>query len=108
MAGWDYIIGESGFDQPFVFFNKSDREPTNGSFFTAGTLTIRNSDLSATTITNVAIVIDTLNPLRVLYAVDGTTVTVPQVVASYLVTITMTGSGQVKKTFELDLRVFNG
>ena len=108
MAGWDYIIGESGYDQPFVFFNKSDREATDGTLFTAGTLTIRNSDLSATTITNVAVVIDTLDPLRVLYDVDGTTSTVPQVVGSYLVTITMTGGGQVKKTFELDLRVFNG
>ena len=108
MAGWDYIVGEGGFLQPFVFFNSSDREATDGSFFTAGTLTILNSDLSATSVTDVAIIIDTLNPLRVLYDVDGTTSTVPQVVASYLVTITMTGSGQVKKTFELDLRVFNG
>jgi hypothetical protein len=108
MAGWDYIVGESGYDQPFVFFNNSNRQPTDGSIFTAGTITIRNSDLSATTVTNAAINIDTLDPLRILYFIDGTNASVPQAVASYLVTITMTGSGQVKKTFELDLRVFNG
>jgi len=108
MAGWDYIVGEGGFDQPFVFFNSSDREATDGSIFTAGTLTILNSDLSSTSVTDEAIVIDTLDPLRVLYAIDGTNATIPQVPASYLVTITMTGAGQVKKTFELDLRVFNG
>ena len=112
MAGWDYIIGETGYDQPFVMFKKSDRLAYNGTGISAATMTIINSDLTpvSPTISDIALTVDTADPLRVLLAVVSSgSITVPQGVGSYLVTFTVTISGvEIRKTFELDLRVFNG
>ena len=110
MAGWDYIIGETGYDQPFVLFDKGTGKAVNGTGITSQTMTIRDSDLSATSpaITNIALTVDTANPLRLLLGVVAGTPTVPQTTGSYLVTITVIIAGETRKTFELDLRVFNG
>ncbi len=110
MAGWDYIIGETGFDRPFVVFDKGTGLAFDGTGITSATMTILNSDLSATSpaINNVALTVDTANPLRLLLAVNSSTPNVPQTAGSYIVQFTITLGGEIRKTFELDLRVFNG
>lgn len=110
MAGWDYIIGETAYDQPFVLFDKGTGKAVNGTGITAQTMTILDSDLTATSpaINNVVLALVTANPLKVKLAVAAGTPNVPQTIGSYLVTITVTISGEVRKTFELDLRVYNG
>ena len=110
MAGWDYIIGETAYNQPFVLFDKGTGKAVDGTGITSQTMTIRDSDLSATSpaINDIALTVDTPNPLRLLLAVVSGTPTVPQTTGSYLVTITVIIAGTTRKTFELDLRVFNG
>ena len=111
MAGWDYIKGEAGFDRPFVIFEKGQTLGFDATGVTAVSYTIIKSDLTATTppISDVATTIDVVNPLRVLVAVDASGNTVPQTPDSYIVQFKVTIAGVViKKTFELDLRVFNG
>lgn len=111
MAGWDYIIGETNFDRPFAFFAKGAVSGFDATGVTAVTMKILNSDLSAVSppISGVALTVDTANPLRALLAVNAGTPNVPQTVGSYLVYFTVTIAGtEVRKTFELDLRVFNG
>ncbi len=111
MAGWNYIKGETGFDRPFVVFEKGQTEGFDATGVTAVSYTIIESDLTPTTpvISGVATTIDTANPLRVLIAVDDTGNTVPQTPNSYIVQFKVTIAGvEVHKTFELDLRVYNG
>ena len=112
MAGWDYIIGETGYDQPFVMFKKSDRLAYNGTGISAATMSIVNSDLTDVSppISNIVLTVNTADPLRVLLAVlSSGSITVPQTKGSYLVIFTVTISGtEIRKTFELDLRVFRG
>jgi len=110
MAGWDYIIGETGYDQPFVLFDKGTGNAVDGTGITAHTMTILDSDLTATTpaINDIALTLVTANPLKVKLPVVAATPNVPQTIGSYLVTITVTISGEVRKTFELGLRVHNG
>jgi hypothetical protein len=109
MAGWDYVIGETAYDRPFVFFEKGAIVGFNATGVTSVTLTIKNADLSPTGITNVLLAIDTPNPLRAFYFVNALTPNIPQQEGSYLVTFTVNiAPGTVRKTFELDLRVFNG
>lgn len=110
MAGWNYIIGETGYDQPFVLFDKGTGKAVDGTGITAQTITIRDSDLSFTSpaITNIALTLVTANPLKVKLPVVAATPNVPQTTGSYLVTLTITISAEVRKTFELDLRVYNG
>lgn len=111
MAGWDYIKGETGFDRPIVIFEKGKLTGFDGTGVTAVTYTIIESDLTPTSpvISGVATIVDTANPLRVLLAVDATGNTVPQTPNSYIVQFKVTIAGtEIRKTFELDLRVFNG
>ena len=110
MAGWNYIIGETAYDQPFVLFDKGTGEAVDGTGITAQTMTIRDSNLSFTTpaITDVALTLVTANPLKVKLTVAEAIPNVPQAVGSYLVTLTITLGTEVRKTFELDLRVYNG
>ncbi len=111
MAGWNYIKGESGFDRPIVVFEKGKIKGFDATGVTAVTYTIIESDLTPTTpaISNVATTVDVVNPLRVLVAVDATGNTVPQTPNSYIVQFKVTIAGtEIRKTFELDLRVFNG
>ena len=108
MAGWDYIIGETGYNRPFVFFDKGSNEGVDATGVTSVTMTIYDPDLTATTppINNIALTVDTPNPLRALLAV--TTSVVPQTEGSYIVVFTVTIGTEIRKTFELDLRVFFG
>lgn len=110
MAGWDYIVGETGYDRPFVVFDKGTGLAFDGTGITTATMTILNSDLSATSppINNISLTVDTANPLRVLLPVNSATPNVPQTPGSYIVQLTITIGGEIRKTFELDLRVFNG
>jgi len=111
MAGWNYIIGETLYNQPFVLFDKGTGLAFNGTGIVSATMRILEADLSATTppITGIALTIDTDNPLRVFLPVVAATPNVPQAVGSYVVTLTITlAASEVRKTFELDLRVYNG
>jgi hypothetical protein len=110
MAGWDYIIGETGYNQPFVLFDNGTNGPVDGTGISAATMTIRNTDLSFTSpaITDIALSVDTANPLKIKLLVNSATPNVPQTTGQYLVTFTVTIGSEVRKTFELDLRVFNG
>jgi hypothetical protein len=107
MAGWDYIIGETGYNRPFVLFDQGTGKAVDGTGITSATMDIRNSDLSPN-ITGTVLTVDTVNPLRVLLPVNSSTPNVPQTTGSYLATITITIGAEIRKTFELDLRVFNG
>jgi len=109
MAGWDYVVGETAFDRPFVFFEKGSPIGFNATGVTSVTMTIKNADLSLTGINDIICAIDTINPLRVFYFVNALTPNIPQTEGQYLVTFTVNiAPGTVRKTFELDLRVFNG
>lgn len=111
MAGWDYIKGETGYDRPFVMIDKGTNEGFDATGVTAVTMTILEADLSATTpaIADIAVSVDTADPLRVLLAVNSGTPNVPQTEGSYVVQFTVTIVGtEIRKTFELDLRVYNG
>ena len=109
MADWDYIVGETGYNQPFVIYDKRTKSPVDGTGIISATITIVKSDLSATSpaINDVSMSIDTSNPLRLLYNV--TTSNVPQTEGSYLAVISMNyPSSKKRKTFEVDLRVHRG
>ena len=110
MAGWDYIIGETAYNRPFVFIDKGTNEGYDGTGVSTVTMTILDADLTATTpaINNIAVTVDTVNPLRVLLAVNSGTPNVPQTEGSYIVQFTVNLGPEVRKTFELDLRVYNG
>jgi len=108
MAGWDYIIGESGYNRPFVVFDKGTGKAVDATGITTALMTILDSDLTPTTpaINDIALTVDTVNPLRVLLPV--TTSVVPQTIGSYLVQLKITIGSEIRKTYEVDLRVFNG
>ncbi len=111
MAGWNYIVGETGYNRPFVFFDNGTNEAFDGTGVTSVTMEILNTDLTATSpaISGIALTVDTANPLRALLAVNKDTPNVPQTPGNYIVTFTVTLSGsEIRKTFELDLRVYNG
>ena len=110
MAGWDYIVGETGYDRPFVFFATGETVGFDATGITTLQMTILKADQTATApaISDVAVVIDTVNPLRGKLAVNSGTPNVPQTPGSYLVQFKVTIGGEIRKTFELDLRVFNG
>ncbi len=110
MAGWDYIIGETGYNRPFVVFDKGTGEAVDGTGITTALMTILDSDLTATTpaINDISLTVDTQNPLRVLLAVNASTPNVPQTIGSYLVQLKITIGSEIRKTYEIDLRVFNG
>jgi hypothetical protein len=111
MADWDYIVGETGYNQPFVIYDKRTKLPVDGTGITSATITIVKSDLSAVSpaITDAAMSVDTVNPLRLLYSVSSATPNVPQTEGSYLAIISMNyPSSKKRKTFELDLRVYRG
>ncbi len=110
MAGWDYIIGETAYNRPFVVFNKGTGKAVDGTGVSSVTMTIRKSNLAATSpaINDIALTVDTPNPLRVLLAVNAGTPNVPQTTGSYLVTLTVTIGSDIRKTYEIDLRVYNG
>ncbi len=110
MAGWDYIIGETGYNRPFVVFDKGTGEPVDATGITSALMTILEADLTATTpaISDIALTVDTANPLRVLLAVNAGTPNVPQSTGSYLVQLKITIGSEIRKTYEVDLRVFNG
>jgi hypothetical protein len=110
MAGWDYIVGETGYDQPFGFIDKGTNEGFDGTGVTTVTMTIINTDLTALAvpIADIACVVDQANPLKIHLAVVAGTPNVPQAEGSYIVQFTVTIGGEVRKTFELGLRVYNG
>ena len=110
MAGWDYIIGETGYNRPFVFIDKGTNEGFDATGVSTVTMTILDTDLTATTppIAGIVTSVVTANPLKVTLAVNSATPNVPQTAGSYIVQFTVTIAGEVRKTFELDLRVFNG
>jgi len=108
MAGWDYIVGEGGYDQPFVFIDKGTNEGFDATGVTSVLMTILDSDLSATVppISDEATTVDTADPLRTKLAV--TTAKVPQAEGSYIAQFKITIGGEIRKTYELGLRVYNG
>ena len=110
MAGWDYIIGETGYDQPFDFIDKGTNAGYDATGVTTVTMTILDPDLTATTpaIADIPCTVDVVDPLKVKLAVNQGTPNVPQVEGSYLVQFTVTLGAEVRKTFELGLRVYNG
>jgi len=111
MAGWNYIVGETGYDRPFVFFDNGTNEEFDATGVSSVTMKILNTDLTATSppITGIALTVDTANPLRALLSVNSSTPNVPQTPGNYIVFFTVTISGtEIRKTFELDLRVYNG
>jgi hypothetical protein len=110
MAGWDYILGETGYDQPFGFIDKGTNEGFDGTGVLSVDMTIINSDLSDTApaINAISCVIDQANPLKIHLAVDSTAPNVPQTEGSYIVQFRTARSGELRKTYELGLRVFNG
>ena len=108
MSDWDYVVGETGYNQPFIFYDKGTKLQYVGTGITTATITILKSDLTAATpaVTDASMSIDTLDPLRVIYAV--TTANMPQTAGAYVAIITTSGGGQTRKTFEVDLRVHRG
>ncbi len=110
MAGWDYIKGETGYNQPFVMIDKGTNEGYDATGVTAVTMTILDPDLTATTpaIADITCSVDTINPLRILLGVNEGTPNVPQTEGSYIVQFKVTLGAEIRKTFELGLRVFNG
>jgi len=111
MAGWDYIVGETGYDRPFVFWDKGTNLAFDGTGVTAVTMTILDADLTATTpaIADIPLVVTQANGLEAYLTVAAGTPNVPQTPATYVVQFTITVNGtEIRKTFELDLRVYNG
>lgn len=110
MAGWDYIVGETGYNQPFTFIDKGTDLGFDGTGVTTVTMTILDPDLTATTpaIADISCSVDTANPLRVLLGVVAGTPNVPQTEGSYIVQFTVTIGTEIRKTYELGLRVYNG
>ena len=108
MSDWDYVVGETVFVKGFQIFEKKPKQAYDGSGATAATITILKSDLSAATpaVSDVAMSIDTANPLRLTYSV--TLLNMPQTAGSYRFIITITLCTKIKKTFEGDLEVFRG
>lgn len=110
MSDWDYIVGETQFLQPFEIYDKRTKLQINGTGLTSATLTIVKSDLTAVSpaILNQSVSIDTYNPLRLLYAVNAGTTNVPQTEGSYRAIITLNFGAEIRKTFEMDMRVYRG
>jgi len=108
MSDWDYIVGEENYDQPFKFYDKGTRDTVDGTWVTSATISILKSNLTASTpaVSDVAMSIDTNDPLRLLYGI--TTANMPQTKGSYLAIITLNGASEKRKTFEIDLRVYRG
>jgi len=111
MSDWNYIVGEDLFNQDFLLFDRGTNKQFDATLFNTVDMTIVKSDLTAVTpaIANVAMTFVTKNPARVRYAVTVSPAIVPQTVGSYLATIKLVVTAStVRKTFELDLRVFRG
>ncbi len=110
MAGWDYIVGETGYNQPFVFIDKGTGQGFDATGVSTVTMTILDADLTPTSpaIADIPCSVDVIDPLRVLLAVNSSTPNVPQAEGSYIAQFKITIGGQVRKTFELGLRVYNG
>ena len=110
MAGWDYIVGETGYNRPFVFWDKGTNLAFDGTGVTTVTMTILDADLTATTppIAAIPLVVTQANGLEAYLPVVAATPNVPQTPGTYVVQFTITISGEIRKTFELDLRVYNG
>ena len=110
MSDWDYIVGETQFLQPFEIYDKRTKLQIDGTGLTTATLTIMKSDLTAVSpaITNQSLTINIYNPLRLLYTVNAGTPNVPQTEGSYRVIITLNTGAELRKTFEMDLRVYRG
>lgn len=113
MADWNYIAGEDGFNQDFALIDKSEAGGEfDGTDITDADMTILNSDLSAVSppIQNKVMAIVQNNPLRLRYVIDLSDNNMPQTPASYLAFIRLQDSatGEIRKTFEIDLRVFIG
>lgn len=109
MSDWNYIVGEDLFNQDFLLFDRGTNEQFDATLFNTVDMTIVKSDLTAVTpaIANVAMTFVTKKPAKVRYAISGTNM--PQTVGSYLATIKLiVTASTVRKTFELDLRVFRG
>jgi hypothetical protein len=108
MSDWDYVVGEDAYTQGFQVFTKKPKEAVNGTGVTTATITILKSDLTASTppVADVAMAIDTTNPLRLTYAV--TTLKMPQTAGSYLCIVTYGDGSEIRKTYEFDLRVHRG
>lgn len=109
MSDWDYVVGEDNFSKGFQIFEKKPKQAFDGTGASAATITILKSDLTPSTpaVSNVAMDIDTDDPLRLIYAV--TTAKMPQTKGSYRFIITITlPSSEIRKTFEGDLEVFRG
>ncbi len=108
MSDWDYVVGETLFTKGFQVFEKKPKQAFDGTGATVATITILKSDLTAATpaVSDVAMAIDTTNPLRLTYAV--TTLKMPQTAGSYVFIITVTLGTEIRKTFEGDLEVFRG
>ena len=75
MAGWDYIIGETGYNRPFVFWDKGTNLAFDGTGVTTVTMTILKSDLTATApaIANIPLVVTQVNGLEAYLAVASAT-----------------------------------
>ena len=108
MSDWDYVVGETAYTQGFQLFTKKPKAAVDGTGVTTATITILKSDLTASTpaVSNVAMTVDTEDPLRLTYAV--TTAKMPQTAGSYVCIITYGDGTEVRKTFEFDLRVHRG
>jgi len=109
MSDWDYVVGETLFTRGFQIFEKKPKQAFDGTGATAATITILKSDLTPASpaVLDVAMAIDTANPLRLTYAV--TTLKMPQTAGSYVFIITITlPAAEIKKTFEGNLRVYRG
>ena len=113
MADWNYIAGEDQFNQDFALIDKSEAGGQfDGTDITDVDMTILKSDLSAVSppIQNVTMSIVKNNPMRLRYQINISTNNMPQTPGSYLAIIRLIDSinGEVRKTFEMDLRVFIG
>jgi hypothetical protein len=108
MSDWDYVVGEDAYTQGFQVFTKRPKEAYDGTGVNTATITILKSDLTAATpaVVDVAMAVDTENPLRLTY--DVTTLKMPQTAGNYLCIITFGDGSEVRKTYECDLRVHRG
>ena len=108
MSNWDYIVGETGFDQPFALFDKGTNQAVIDPGFSSASITIVKTDLTPSdpVISDVALALVSTDPLKVKYAL--TVANMPQTKGSYLGIITVISGGQTKKTFEVDLQVYRG
>ena len=109
MSDWKYMVGEQNYSQDFPIFDRGTKAAFDGTNITSATISIKDTKLAdlAPPLNNQAMTIPENNPLKLRYAI--TTSNMPQTPGNYIAVITLNGTGSlVRKTYEIDLRVYTG